>query len=198
MCSIPLPSVTARHELTIRAASACTTTVGRSPPGRLSRAFQQASQFSTVWVSSSLKRFTAMARCSREPITRFIHRGGKGVVKRTDRTGLRRPLMSALIKTHGTKPYLRHIEAEICPPDEAGALSANDQGILIVWTSPIRMAVIAVPDLLHRSRNDPEGAARRWRPGVRLNSGLLLTAGRSDADAPWSNFRAACALFRSG
>src|SRR6266436_2222505 len=128
MCSIPLPSVTARHELTIRAASACITTVGRSPPGRLSRAFQQASQFSTVWVSSSLKRFTAMARCSREPITRFIHRGGKGVVKRTDRTGLRRSLMSALIKPHGTKPYLRHIEAEICPPDEAGALSANDQG----------------------------------------------------------------------
>ncbi len=70
------------------------------------------------------------------------------------------------------------------PTGRGRGFERNDQGMLIVWTSPIRMAVIAVPDLLHRSRTDPEGAARTWRPGVRLNSGLILTAGRSDADAP--------------
>src|SRR6267143_978864 len=128
MCSIPLPSVTARHELTIRAASACITTVGRSPPGRLSRAFQQPSQFSTVWVSSSLKRFTAMARCSREPITRFIHRGGKGVVKRTDRTGLRRPLMSALIKNARHKTLFEAYRSRNLPTGRGRGFERNDQG----------------------------------------------------------------------
>src|SRR6266536_210017 len=82
---MPLPSVTARHELMIRAASACTATVGRSRPARRSRASQQASQFSAVWVSSLPKRFAAMARCSREPDTRFMHEGGKRVVKEEDR-----------------------------------------------------------------------------------------------------------------
>src|SRR5216684_2439898 len=69
----------------IRAASACIARVGRSRPGKLSRAFQQASQFSAVWVSSSLKRFVAIARCSRVPEAQFMHTRGKGVVKRTDR-----------------------------------------------------------------------------------------------------------------
>jgi len=159
MCSIPLPSVTARHELTT------------GPLPRASQHGEIAAGQAFEGVPASIpildsvgvvfaEKIYSHGKMFPEPITRFIHRGGKGLLRgRPNRSP--RSLMSALIKPHGTKPYLRHIEAEICPPDEAGALSANDQGY------PDRLDLSYTnggdlrPGLLHRSRNDPEGAARR-------------------------------------
>src|SRR5260370_42154644 len=46
-----------------------------------SRAFQQASQFSAVCVSSSLKGFAATARCSPESEARFKHRAVKRLLR---------------------------------------------------------------------------------------------------------------------
>ena len=81
MRSIPLPWVTTRHEWMIRAASACIATVGRPLPGRLSRAFQHASQFSALSVSSAAKRFAGMASAPWNAKLAFCTRGGKRSVK---------------------------------------------------------------------------------------------------------------------